>query len=118
VGRLLIVSIFALTVSFSAISATDIMSGLAENAEISGEKIIKYIKSGTSEYSSDPTIKACLEKMDTDKRTTVYALFNYIMYLDMQKKIGVIRGKNNLVQVKKMIKVSSYAKKAVNYCNG
>jgi hypothetical protein len=116
-GRLLILLLFALATSFSVTAANYSMGGLAEEANISGEKIIKFIQSGVSDYSSDPIIEACLRKMDLDKSTTVYALFNYIMYLDTQKKIGVMSGKSSLIQVKKMKKISTYAKKAVNYCN-
>jgi len=111
-GRLLIfIVLFSLP---ALVIADDELSGLASKANISGERIVQYVKSGVQEYSEDPTIKACLKKAETDKNKAIYALFNYIMYLDLQNSFS---SSNSLKETRKLITVSRYAKKSVNYCN-
>jgi uncharacterized pyridoxal phosphate-containing UPF0001 family protein len=114
VGRLLILVLLSLP--FTSVSAVE-LDGLAESSNISGEKIISFVQSGMKEYSEDQVVKACVGKLDSDKRNAVYALFNYIIYLDQQKKADLITSKVARKEVRKRIKIASYAKISLNYCN-
>lgn len=96
----------------------DGMDGLAKASKIPEKKIVSYVQNGMSEYSSDVVVKNCKAKLSEDKVTAIYALFNYIMYLDFQKENGAPSLRDGLEKTKKMIKITNYAKKSINYCNG
>ncbi len=110
-GRLLIF----LTALFSCTAFANVgeLSNLADKANVSRDSVVSYVQSGLSDYN-DSVIKNCLKKLDTDKKTTIYALFNYIMYLDLQDDSDK---QMSLKETRKLITVSKYAKISVKYCN-
>jgi hypothetical protein len=111
-GRVLVFLILSLPFYSYAIDSS--LTGLAEKGNVSGNKVVKYVQSGIKEYSDDEIVKKCLKKLNADKNSTLYALFNYIMYLDHQ---AYTMSQVNLKETRKLIEITRYAKNSVNYCN-
>lgn len=115
-GRLLTISLLLLFSSVASANTSD-LSGLSEKANLSGEQVVLFVKSGMETYSEDPVVKACIKKLEVNRNSAIYALFNYIMYLDMQKDLDQLSQSSNLKKTRQLMTVSRYAKKTVNYCN-
>lgn len=116
-GKILTTSAMILLylISFNAKSSD--LDGLAKSSKTSNEAVVKYVKSGIEEYANDPVVKNCLAKAESDQKTAIYALFNYIMYLDTQSATSSANNLSSINQTRRLIKISSYAKKSINYCN-
>tara|TARA_Y100001936_G_C15867489_1_gene555819 strand:+ start:496 stop:837 length:342 start_codon:yes stop_codon:yes gene_type:complete len=111
-GRVLV--FLTLFLPFYSYAVDSSLTGLAEKGNISGNKVVKYVQSGINDYSDDEIVKKCLKKLNADKNSTLYALFNYIMYLDHQDHA---MSKATLKETRKLIEITRYAKNSVNYCN-
>lgn len=116
-GRILILFAFFGFISPAYSSTASGLNGLAERGGVSGQDVVSFVRSGMNAYPNDPVIKLCFEKLSVDRNAAIYALFNYIMYLDMQDSNAQAYLSNSLSDTRRMIAVSTYAKKSVNYCN-
>jgi len=113
-GRLL--TIFFLSFMSLSVGADD-LSELAKKSNLSSDELISFVSSGMSEYESDATIKQCIKKMEIDKVKSIYALFNYILFLDIQNNEGVESGSGALRETRKKMLIARFAKKSAFYCN-